>query len=457
MVFAKRERLSEHRRSHDRWEERNGGDRVIERYTLPRMKEVWDEKNKFRKWLEVEILACEAWAKLGVIPEEAVEVIRKKADFSVQKIKEAEQKTRHDVIAFVSTVAESVGEEGKYIHYGLTSSDVVDTALSALMVEAADIIIGDLHELAGVLESQALKYKFTPMIGRTHGVHAEPITLGLKFALWLAETRRNLERMRFARKEIAVGKISGAVGTYAHVDPFIEEYVCHKMGLTPAPISTQILQRDRHAQFLTTLAIIAGCLDKYATEIRALQKTEVREVEEPFRAGQKGSSAMPHKRNPVTCERISGLSRVVRSNSMAALENIPLWHERDISHSSVERIILPDSTILVDYMLQEMTTIIRDLHVYPENMERNLNHTQGLIFSQRVLLALVDRGVSREDAYRIVQSNAMKAWSEGVPFGRLMTQDPEITRYLSEEELEACFDLKAHFKRIQTIYERLNI
>lgn len=430
---------------------------MIDRYTRPEMARIWTLENKFRKWLEVEILACEAWAELGVIPREAVERIREKAGFSVERILEIEEVTRHDVVAFTTAVAERVGDEAKYIHYGLTSSDVVDTALSALMAEAADLILGDLDQLTGVVRRRAIEFKDTVMMGRTHGVHAEPTTFGLKLALWWQELLRDIERVRRARETVAYGKLSGAVGTYANIDPFVEEYVCRKMRLSPSPISTQILQRDRHAEYLTALAITAGTLEKMALEIRGLQKTEIREVEEPFRAGQKGSSAMPHKRNPVTCEQICGLARLVRGNAHAALEDMALWHERDISHSSVERVILPDSTILIDYLAHKMIDIIQNLHVYPENMRRNMEATGGLIYSQRVLLALVSRGLAREKAYSLVQGNAMRAWHEGVPFRELIARDPEVAALLPGPELQACFDPGHHLRHVDTIFRRLDL
>jgi adenylosuccinate lyase len=430
---------------------------VIERYTLPEMGGIWTLENKFKKWLDIEIFACEAWAELSVIPREAVDVIRNKAGFSVDRILEIEEETRHDVVAFTRCVAESLGEESKYVHFGLTSSDVVDTALAAVMAEAADIIIDDITALIGVLKDKAGEHRYTVMMGRTHGVHAEPTTLGLKMALYAAEMERNLVRMKRARENIAYGKLSGAVGTYANIDPFVESYVCSKLGLEPAPVSTQILQRDRHAEYMTTLAVVAGTLDKLATEIRGLQKTETRELEEPFYKGQKGSSAMPHKRNPVNCEQITGLARVVRANAMVALENMPLWHERDISHSSAERVIVPDSTILVNYMLTRMTRIVSDLHVYPENMQRNMELTLGLTFSQRVLLALVEKGMKRESAYDLVQRYAMQAWSEKRPFKDILASDEGITAVLTPEGLEECFDPSYHLKRVDEILARLGI
>lgn len=430
---------------------------MIERYTLPEMAAVWTLENKFKKWLDIEIYACEAWSELGVIPREAVEAIRERAAFSVDRILEIEQQTRHDVVAFTRCVAESLGDESKYVHYGLTSSDVVDTALAALMKEAAEMILADIDGLLGVLKEKAREYKLTVMMGRTHGVHAEPTTFGLKMALYVAEMQRNRERMERARDNMAFGKLSGAVGTYANIPPFVESYVCRKMGLEPAPISTQILQRDRHAEYMATLAIVGGTLDKLATEIRGLQKTETREVEEPFYAGQKGSSAMPHKRNPVNSEQISGLARILRANAMVALENMPLWHERDISHSSAERITVPDSTILVNYMLRSMTRIIRDLHVYPENMLCNMERTLGLTFSQKVLLTLIEKGLKREKAYDLVQKYAMQAWEEQRPFREILAADKTIVSILTREGLDMCFDPSFHLQRVDEIFKRVGI
>ncbi|MBE3581226.1 MAG: adenylosuccinate lyase [Thermoanaerobacteraceae bacterium] len=430
---------------------------MIERYTLPEMARIWDEENKLRKWLEIEIYACEAWAELGRIPPEAVAAIKEKAAFDVARVKEIEATVRHDVIAFLTNVAERVGEASKYIHLGMTSSDVLDTALALQMREAADQLLGRLEGLRGVLVERAREHKFTLMMGRTHGIHAEPTTLGLKLALWVTEVDRSRERLRQAREMISVGKISGAVGTFAHVDPFVEEYVCRKLGLKPAPVSTQILQRDRHAQYLTTLAVIAGSLEKMATEIRNLQRTDILEVEEPFAQGQKGSSAMPHKRNPIMCERIAGLARVVRGNALAALEDMSLWHERDLTHSSVERIIIPDTTILLDYMLAKFTEIMAGLTVYPENMRRNLERTHGLIFSQRVLLALVEKGMLREEAYALVQRHAMQAWREGLSFKDVLLRDPEVTSRLSPEEIEGVFDYNYHLKHVDYIFRRAGL
>ncbi len=430
---------------------------MIERYTLPEMGRVWTLENKYQKWLEIEIYACEAWAELGAIPWEAVEAIRQKATFSVERIAAIEAETRHDVVAFTRCVAENLGDEAKYVHYGLTSSDVVDTALAALMREAITLIIHEAGKLTAALVDKAREHKHTMIMGRTHGVHAEPTTFGLKMALYVAEMQRNLQRLEQAKSIISVGKLSGAVGTYANIHPHVESYVCHKLGLAPAPISTQILQRDRHAEYMTVLAIVGGTLDKLATEIRGLQKTETREVEEPFYAGQKGSSAMPHKRNPVNCEQISGLARVLRGNAMAALENMPLWHERDISHSSVERVIVPDSTTLLHYMLNRMTRIITDLHVYPENMQQNMAKTLGLPYSQRVLLTLIDKGLSREAAYDLVQSHAMRAWREQKPLQELLAADGVIRAYLGERDLAACFDPAYHLRRVDEIFARVGI
>jgi len=387
---------------------------MIERYTYPEMGKIWTDENEFQTMLDIEIYACEIMAELGKIPAEAVPVIQQRAKFDVARIREIEKETHHDILAFLTAVAENVGDESKYIHMGLTSSDVKDTALGAMMKQAADIILDDLEKFREVLRRRAAEHKYTVMIGRTHGIHAEPLTLGLKFTLWLDEIERNIERMKRAREAVAVGKLSGAVGTYANIDPRIEAYVCEKMGIKASKLATQVIQRDRHAEFLSTLAIIASSLEKFATEIRNLQRTDIREVEEYFHPGQKGSSAMPHKRNPITCERVAGLARVVRGNAMAAMENVALWHERDITHSSVERVILPDSTILVDYCLRKFTNIVDKLLVYPDAMKANIEKTGGLIFSQRLLLALVDKGVIRETAYRWVQRNAMAKWMEEI-------------------------------------------
>ena len=430
---------------------------MIERYTLPEMAAIWSPENRYRKWLEVEIYACEAWAELGVIPREVVEQIRARARVDVDRIRAIEAEVHHDVIAFTTSVAEQVGEAARFLHYGLTSNDVVDTAQSALLKEACDLLLRRAEALREAIRAQARRHKDTLMVGRTHGVHAEPITFGLKLAVWYAEMERNVERLRRAREAVAVGKISGAVGTYANVDPFVEEYVCRKMGLRPAPVSNQVLQRDRHAELATTLAVVAGSLEKFATEVRHLQRTEVREAEEPFRAGQKGSSAMPHKRNPEKCERVSGLARLMRGYALAALEDQALWHERDISHSSVERVILPDATTVLDYMLHLFTTIVTDLRVYPQRMKANLELSGGLISSQQVLLALVGKGMSREEAYRLVQGHALATWEEGGSFRARLEADPEVRRRLSPEELEACFDYRRHLRHVDAIFARLGI
>lgn len=430
---------------------------VLERYSRPEMARVWTLENKFRLWLEVEILACEAWARLGRIPAEAAEKIRAGARFSVQRILELEKSTRHDVIAFTRCVAESLGPESRYLHYGLTSSDVVDTAASCQLAEAVDIIDAGLAGLLEVLARQADKHRYTVMMGRTHGVHAEPVTLGLKFALWYQEFLRQRRRLAAARKEVAVGKLSGAVGSFANIPPEIEAYVCAKLGLEPAPVSSQVLQRDRHAALMTTLALIAASIEKVALEIRNLQRTETREVEEPFYPGQKGSSAMPHKRNPVGCEQLCGLARVVRANSLAALENVALWHERDISHSSAERVILPDSTILVDYMVHRLTDILRDLHVYPEQMQKNIALSRGLTFSGSLLLALVDKGLTREEAYDLVQAAAMQVWQGGGSLRQVAAEQPRLRELLTEQELDAIFDLRRLLARVDDILARAGI
>ena len=431
---------------------------MIERYTLPRMGAVWTEENRFQKWLDIEILACEAHAELGIIPKESVQAIRKNATFDVKRINELEEtQTKHDVIAFLTNVSESLGDESRYLHLGMTSYDVVDNALVLQMREASDILLENLAVLKETLKKKALEHKRTVMMGRTHGVHAEPITFGLKMALWFDETQRNIKRLQQARANIAYGKISGAVGTMAQIDPFIEEYVCRKLELHPAPVSTQILQRDRHAQYMTTLAIIASSLEKFTTEIRNLQRTEIREVEEPFARGQKGSSSMPHKRNPILCERISGLARVIRSNALAALENVALWHERDLTNSAVERVIIPDSSILLDYILTKCIHVVKHLTVNPERMKRNIETTGGIIFSQTVLLEMVKKGAKREDAYTFVQKNAMKSWKEGTHFRDLVLKDENIRKYLSEDEIRACFDLDYHLKNIDYLFNRIGL
>lgn len=430
---------------------------MIERYTLPEMGHIWSEENKFQRMLEVEICACEALAELGEIPREALAKIKDKAGFDLKRIREIEEEVHHDIIAFLTAVAEQVGEGSRYIHLGLTSYDVVDTALSLKMREAADIILQGLKELAEVLKNKAREHEKTVMVGRSHGIHAEPITFGLKLALWWKEVEGNRERVEEARRLISYGKISGAVGTYAHIDPRVEEYVCKKLKLTPAPVSSQILQRDRHAHYLSVLALLASSLERFALEIRNLQRTELLEVEEYFSSGQKGSSAMPHKRNPIISERVSGLARVVRGNALAGLENVPLWHERDLTHSSVERIIIPDSCILVDYMLKKFIVVMKGLIVYPENMKKNLEKTGGLIFSETVLLELAKQGLSREEAYRLVQRNAMKAWDKEIGFKELLLQDEELGKYLHQDELERCFDLKHNLRNVKKVFERLGI
>jgi len=430
---------------------------LIERYTLPHMGAIWTNENKFQKWLEVEICVCEAQAEYGLIPGDAVEQIRRKAQFNIQRILEIEQEVKHDVIAFLTNVGEYIGEASRYIHLGMTSSDLLDTANTLLMREAGEIILNDLHQLRAALRTRAIEHKHTVCIGRSHGVHAEPTTFGLKLAMWYDEVGRHIERLTSAIEIISVGKISGAVGTFSHLDPNIEELVCKKLNLKPAPVSTQIIQRDRYAQYLTTLALIGSSLEKFATEIRNLQRTEILEVEEFFSMGQKGSSSMPHKRNPVTCEQISGLSRVVRANALASMENISLWHERDITHSSVERIIIPDNTILIDYMLNKFTAIINNLSVYPENMKNNLDKTGGLIFSQSVLLALIRKGMLREKAYRLVQQIAMEVWKTRKPFKELIIQQNDIMDVLSPKEIEDCFDLKIHLRNVDKIFERVGL
>ncbi len=429
---------------------------MIERYSRLQMKQVWSEENKFDHWLRVEIAVCEAWAELGEIPRKEIVRIRK-ASYNLNRIADSLKVTHHDMTAFLNSVAESLGKESRFIHLGLTSSDVMDTALGLQLTQAADIMAKDIAELIAVLESKAVEHKYTIIMGRTHGVHAEPTTFGLKMALWIEEMRRNAQRLAEAKKAVSVGKISGAVGTYATVPPQVEEMACAKLGLAPDPISSQIIQRDRHAQFLTTLAIIASSLEKFATEIRGLQRTEVREVEEPFEAGQTGSSAMPHKRNPELCERICGLARLIRGYALTSLENIALWHERDISHSSAERIILPDSCLALDYMLSTFTSIMKGLKVYPESMRRNVEVTQGVIFSQRVLLALIGKGLQRGEAYKIVQDNAMKAWEKKRSFLSLLEADRWITAHLSKRELNALFDYGYYLKHVDEVFRRLKL
>lgn len=430
---------------------------MIERYTRKEIGAIWTEENKYRAWLEVEILACEAWAELGVIPKADVQKIRDHADFDVERIYDIEQETRHDVVAFTRAVSESLGDEKKWVHYGLTSTDVVDTALSYVLKQANDIIRKKITHFIDVIKAKAEAHKHTVMMGRTHGVHAEPTTFGLKLALWYEEMKRNLERFDQAASGVAFGKLSGAVGTYANIDPFVEQHVCENIGLTPAPVSTQTLQRDRHAAYVSALALIATSIEKFATEIRGLQKTEVREVEEYFAPGQTGSSAMPHKRNPIASENMSGMARVIRGYMVTAYENVSLWHERDISHSSAERIILPDATIALYYMLDRFANVVEKLTVFPENMKRNISKTYGVIFSQRVLLALIDKGMAREKAYDIVQPTAMKAWETETQFKQLLEANEEITNLMSQAEIDDCFDTTYHLKNVDFVFDRLGL
>ncbi|MFZ2395263.1 MAG: adenylosuccinate lyase [Smithella sp.] len=428
---------------------------MIPRYSREVMTKIWSPENKYQKWLDVEILACEAMAKLGKIPKSALKNIKKKVSVNVERIDEIENITKHDVIAFLTSLTEKVGEDGRFIHMGLTSSDVLDTSLAVQLKESAEILLTDIDNLLVVLERRAFENKNTLMIGRSHGIHAEPITFGLKMALWYQEMRRNRQRLVRAKESISYGKISGAVGTFSFIDPFVEEYVCGKLGLKPAPVSSQIVQRDRHAEFFTVLAIAASSMDKFAQEIRLLQRTEVREAEEYFSEGQKGSSAMPHKRNPVLSENISGLARLVRSYAVASLEDIALWHERDISHSSVERVIGPDATIVLDFMLSRFTNMMDKLLIYPDKMLYNLNMTHGVIFSQMVLLGLIEKGTTREEAYAIVQRNAMTSWKEGIEFKDLLEKDSTVTRYLKKKELVAIFNVKNFLKNLDFIFDRV--
>ena len=430
---------------------------MIDRYTHPEMGNIWTLENEFRTMLKVEILACEAMNKLGIVPDDALKDIQNKADFRLERIKEIEAVTNHDVIAFLTNVAEYVGDASKYIHKGLTSSDVKDTALCYMTVQSADLIMRHLQNFHAILRRRAAEFKNTVMIGRTHGIHAEPMTFGMKFLLWSDEIERDMERLKQAREMMAVGKLSGAVGTYSNIDPFVEEYVCKKLDLKPVRLATQVIQRDRHAHFLTTLAIIGSSLDKMATEIRNLQRTDIRASEEYFAPGQKGSSAMPHKRNPITCEKVSGMARLLRGYAVAGLEDVALWHERDISHSSVERVILPDATIALDHMLRKFSNIIDKLLVYPDAMIANLNKTGGLIFSQNLLIALVTKGVLREDAYKWVQRNAMARWLEGADFKTNVEADPDIKKYLTDEEIEHCFDPKPMLRNVDLIFSRFGL
>jgi len=428
---------------------------MIPRYSRPEMASLWEPENRYRAWLEVELFACEANSKLGLIPAKALATIKNKAGFKVKRIDALEKTVKHDVIAFLTAVGEQVGPDSRYIHLGLTSSDVLDTSLASLMQRASDIIINDIRLVLKTLKKKAFQHKKTVMIGRSHGVHAEPVTFGLKMALWYEEMQRALERMMRAREVISVGKVSGAVGTFANIDPFVETYVCRKLGLKPEPVASQIVQRDRHAEFLTTLALIASSIEKFSLELRHLQRTEVLEAEEYFSEGQKGSSAMPHKRNPISAENLSGLARVVRANSIAAMENIALWHERDISHSSVERIIIPDSTILIDYMLARFNTLVDKLFVYPKNMERNMALSKGLFHSETVMLTLVGKGIARETAYSYVQRNAMDVWKHGGDFKQRLKSDQDISNYLTGKEIDGCFDLSHTLKKVDYIFKRV--
>lgn len=428
---------------------------MIDRYSRPEMADIWTLENKYEKWLQVEIAVCEALAERGDIPKIALENIKNKARFEPSNIDEIEKTVKHDVIAFLTNVAGHVGEDSRYIHLGMTSSDLLDTSLAIQMKEAADIILNDLKTLSDVLKKRAYEFKDTVMIGRSHGIHAQPITFGLKLALWYSENQRNIKRMENAKETISYGMVSGAVGTFANIDPSAEEYVCKKFSLKPAPVSNQIIQRDRHAEYMVTLSLIASSIDKIAVELRHLQRTEVLEAEEYFSVGQKGSSAMPHKRNPITAEQLSGLARVVRSNAIAAMENVALWHERDISHSSVERVIIPDSTILIDYMLNKLTNLIDKLLVYPQNMKRNLDKMGGLVYSESILLELVKSGITREDAYRMVQRVSMKVWERGGDFKDMILGDREIMKLISPAAVERAFSLNHHLKNVDFIFKRV--
>jgi len=430
---------------------------MIERYSRKEIASVWSEENKFKIWLDIELLAIEARAHLKEIPKSVYNKIKSKARFNIQRIKQIEEKVHHDVIAFITDVARNIGEEGKLIHYGMTSSDVLDTCLAVQIKQASKILLDDLEKLKNTLRKLALQHKNLICIGRTHGVHAELTTYGLKFALWYDDITRNIERLKIATQNAAVGKISGAVGTYEHLNPEVEEYVCEKLGIKPARISTQIVQRDVHAEYLLTLALIASSLEKFATEIRHLQKTEVREVEEPFVEGQRGSSAMPHKRNPILCERIAGLARLIRTNAFASLENINLWHERDISHSSVERIIFPDTTILLDYIIEKMNFVLANLKFNPDQIKKNVELTRGLIHSQKVLLSLIEKGLSRDEAYKLVQANAMKVWDTDTDLKTELIKDPKITKYLNASEIEKIFDSSKLLERVDYIFGRLGL
>ncbi len=430
---------------------------MIDRYSLSKMSRIWSDEHKMEIMLKIEILACEAMSKIGLIPKAAMEKIRKNAKFDIDEVRRIEERTKHDVVAFIQNVGQNLGSDAQYLHMGLTSSDLLDTSLSVQCVEASDILIADIKKFAGVIKEKAKKYKDTVCVARTHGVHAEPTTFGLKLAIWYDEMNRNLERMEQARESMRIGKLSGAVGTYASVEPSVEEYVCAQLGLKAANVATQIIQRDHHCHFVTTLALIGCSLEKFATEIRALQKTELLEVEEPFFKGQIGSSAMPHKRNPVTCERICGLSRILRANAMVAFENINLWHERDISHSSAERVILPDSTIALNYMLNKFIPIVEGLLVYPKNMIASLSKTRGLIYSQRILLELMKKGLPRDTAYEIIQSCAMQVWQESTEFKDVLYRDRRVRKYLSKNEIDGCFDIKFYIRHRDKVFKRAGI
>lgn len=428
---------------------------MIDRYTLPQMGELWSEENRLRVWLQVELAVCEAQAELGIVPEESFKIIREKASFDIQRVKEIELQTKHDLVAFLKSVQEKIGKEGRWMHFGLTSYDVEDTALGILVRDSCEIIIDKLKKLLDTLKGKAVENKKVMMMGRTHGVHAEPTTLGLKFLSWFDEMRRNLGRLELVKKEISRAKISGAVGNFAHIDPLIEELVAKKLGLSPTPISTQIIDRDRHAEYLTTLAIIASSIEKFATEIRSRQRTEINELEERFGGKQIGSSSMPHKRNPIVSERLCGLARIARSNALSALQNIALWGERDISHSSVERIILPDTSILVDYVVRTFTRLVDGLVIYPENMKRNIGLSKGLIFSEVLLLKLIDKGLDRNTAYSLVQRNAMRAYEEKLDFKAIVKKDPDIASVLTDKEIESCFDVDFFSKNVEKIYKKV--
>jgi len=430
---------------------------MIERYTRPEIAKIWQDENRFKKMLEVEILAIEAFAEQGLIPKEDVKKIKKKATFNVERIKEIEAVTHHDVVAFIKNISENMREEAKYLHFGLTSSDILDTALSVQMKEAMDILIKGTLNLLKALKQKALDYKHTPMIGRSHGVHAEPMSFGLKMALFYKETERGLKRLEAAKEIISAGKISGSVGTFAHVDPFVEEYICGKLGLKPAGVSSQVLQRDRHAEYLNAIALVGATLEKIAVEIRGLQKTEIGEVQEFFASGQTGSSSMPHKKNPIICERITGLARVLRGNATVAIENVALWHERDISHSSVERIIVADSTILLDYMLDKMTVLVEKLVVNKEKMLKNIGMTKGLVYSQHMMLELIRKGATRMEAYDIVQAIALSVYEQDEDFKNLSRKNKDVKKYLTEKEIEECFDLEYHLRHVDTVFKNIGL